>query len=283
MKYVFFGTPRFAEIVLGRLIDAHMPPIALVSNPDRPVGRKKVVRPPATKQRVLQSGNATIDILQPETLDEDFIKRLRALESDFFVVAAYAKIIPQAVLDIPRLGTLGVHPSLLPKYRGSSPIQSVILAGDADTGVTLYRMDAKMDHGPIVAQISCPAGSGLTKYRDLEASLAERSAKLLTEIIPMAEKKIAQGVPQDDTAATYTKKFGAADGFIDEADIEAAERGDTERAERIVRMVNALNPEPGVWTKEKDGKRLKVLDAAMEHGSLRILKVQREGGRPMER
>jgi methionyl-tRNA formyltransferase len=140
MRYVFFGTPRFAEIVLRKLLDAGMPPVALVCNPDRPVGRKKIVTSPPTK--TLATNNRTpIEILQPEKLDEAFMEQLQTLRPDFFVVAAYAKIIPKAVLAIPRLGTLGVHPSLLPKYRGASPIQSVILNGERETGVTIYAMD----------------------------------------------------------------------------------------------------------------------------------------------
>src|ERR1700722_7285560 len=102
MKYVFFGTPRFAEIVLGGLIEGGFEPTAIVCNPDRPLGRKQIVTPPPTKLLAIKS-SPDIDIIQPEVLDEIFIKRLRALEPDFLVVAAYAKIIPQAVLDIPRL------------------------------------------------------------------------------------------------------------------------------------------------------------------------------------
>src|SRR5258708_6191606 len=123
-----------------------MPPTALVCNPDRPVGRKKIVTPPLTKELIAKSSASTI-ILQPEKLDDAFIARLKEFQPDFFVVAAYAKIIPQAVLDIPRLGTLGVHPSLLPKYPGASPIQSAILDDTcSETGVTIYLIDQKMDH-----------------------------------------------------------------------------------------------------------------------------------------
>src|ERR1700690_3293179 len=140
MKYVFFGSPRFAAIVLQKLIDGGIAPAAGVCNPDRPVGRKKIVTPPPVKTLVV-STSSEIDILQPEKLDDMFTKRLAAIEPDFFVVAAYAKIIPANVLAIPRLGTIGTHPSLLPKYRGASPIQAALLGGDAKTGTTLYLMD----------------------------------------------------------------------------------------------------------------------------------------------
>src|SRR5579862_505150 len=116
MKFVLFGTPRFAEIILDELIRAKLPPAAIVCNPDRPTGRKKIITPPPTKRRATESDASSIDIIQPEKIDEILLKRLAALEADLFVVAAYAKILPASVLSVPRHGTLGVHPSLLPKY-----------------------------------------------------------------------------------------------------------------------------------------------------------------------
>src|ERR1700722_5114593 len=177
MKYIFFGTPRFAEIVLAGLLDADLQPVALVCNPDRPVGRKKIITSPPTKVLAIES-SSDIDIIQPEKLDEVFIKRLQALEPDFFVVAAYSKILPQTVLDIPRLGTLGVHPSLLPKYRGASPIQSAILGGESETGVTIYKMDAGMDSGPMVTSDQVAVAS-TSDYLELEENIAKLGAKLL--------------------------------------------------------------------------------------------------------
>src|SRR6266481_8138985 len=150
MKYVFFGTPEFAAIVLDELIAAGFLPDAIICNPDRPAGRKKVITPPPVKKLIAERGlESQTKILQPEKPTPELFKEFDDI--DFFVVAAYAKIIPQSILDIPRLGAIGVHPSLLPKYRGSSPIQSAILAGEMETGVTLYMLDHKMDHGPMLA------------------------------------------------------------------------------------------------------------------------------------
>jgi methionyl-tRNA formyltransferase len=281
MKYIFFGTPQFAEIVLKGLVDAGLLPVALVCNPDRPVGRKQVITPPPTKLLAIAT-SPDIDIVQPEKLDDVFLARLRALEPDFFVVAAYAKILPRAVLDIPRLGSIGVHPSLLPRYRGPSPIQSAILASEATTGVTLYLMDEKTDHGPIIAQqpVKTESPTWELPYEDVESMLAELSAKLLAKIIPdFAVGKITSE-PQDESKATYTKKFIAEDAFVDEKDIARAMSGaDPAKAAEILRKTNALNPEPGVWTLQ-DGKRIKLLKVEITPDTLRLVTTQVEGEKP---
>ncbi len=272
MKYVFFGTPRFAEIILERLLRADMPPVALVCNPDRPTGRKKVITPPPTKRLVLSRGaeNSRIKIFQPEKLDEYFIGELAALGVDFFLVAAYAKIIPRAVLDVPRLGVIGVHPSLLPKYRGASPIQSAILNGERETGVTLYLMDTKMDHGPILAHDAIPVDSLKTNYCELEEKLANLGAALLIKTLPAFVGGKLMPEAQNEREATYTKKFATEDGFVD---------GTKESPEEIVRKINALTPEPGVWT-VRNGKRVKLLKAEVRGNALRPLLVQEEGRKP---
>jgi methionyl-tRNA formyltransferase len=278
MKYVFFGTPRFAEIILRNLITAGMAPTALVCNPDRPVGRKKTITAPPTKLFVLENKYLDIKILQPEKFDDSFLEKLKSFGSDCFVVAAYAKILPHAVTTIPRLGTLGVHPSLLPKYRGASPIQSVILSGEKETGVTIYKIDDKMDHGPVIvkSRVSLTADKS---YIELEEELARLSAETLIKALPefLAQKIVPHA--QDETSATYTKKFTTQDGFVDEADLEKARAGDAERALLIGRKIRALNPEPGCWTK-KNGTRMKLLNANWSGTRLVLTEVQNEGERP---
>ena len=128
MNYIFFGTPSFSARCLKILLDHGMVPAAVVCNPDRPVGRKQVVTPPPVKTIIAELA-PTVPILQPEKLDADFQAKLKAFNPDFFVVFAYNKILRKEVLDIPRLGTVGVHPSLLPKYRGPSPFQTALLDG----------------------------------------------------------------------------------------------------------------------------------------------------------
>lgn len=273
MKYVFFGSPRFAEIVLKQLIDAGMPPTAVVANPDRPVGRKQTMTAPPTTL-LARDRVPHVKIFQPENLTA-ISSELRAMNADFFVVAAYAKIIPKAILDIPRLGTLGVHPSLLPKYRGASPIQSAIQNGEKETGTTIYLMDEKMDHGHIVAKDVLPV-VGDANYTQLEEELARLSGKLLVKTIPnFVAGKITPRL-QDETQATFTKKFKTEDGFIDERELAAAEQGDGEKAKIILQKINALNPEPGAWTM-RNGKRLKLLKAKIDGDKLVLLETQREG------
>ena len=277
MNYVFFGTPRFAELVLHELIAAGMPPAAVVCNPDRPVGRRRIITPPQVKQLAERND---IRVLQPEKLDTAFEQELAALRPDFFVVAAYAKIIPQSVLDIARLGTLGTHPSLLPKYRGASPIQSVLLNGEARTGATIYLMDAKMDHGPILAQDEL-AIRGNETYLELEGSLAQQAGRLLAKTIPPFFAGTLEPRPQNESDATFTKKFTTENGFVPEHDLAAAESGDAALAERIDRMIRALDPEPGAWT-TREGKRIKLLAARNENGTLRLTRIQREGEKPKD-
>jgi methionyl-tRNA formyltransferase len=278
MKYVFFGTPRFAEIVLSGLITNGFVPAALVCNPDRPLGRKHVVTPPPTKQLILDKKLSTL-VFQPEKLDDEFITQIRALQPDFFVVAAYAKIIPHAVLSVPRLGTLGTHPSLLPAYRGASPIQSVILSGETKTGSTIYAMDEKMDHGAIFAQEEIPLDALTTDYLALEEQLAKLSARLLIKTIPSLLDGSASPRAQDESHASFTKKFITDNGFIEQSELDAAIAGASDKAELIVRTINALNPEPGAWTL-KDGKRIKLLEAKMDSSALTLVTTQEEGQRP---
>jgi methionyl-tRNA formyltransferase len=287
MKYIFFGTPRFAEIILSELINAGMPPIALVCNPDRPVGRKKIIMGPPTKVLATSYNERTndssaIEIFQPEKLDAAFIAQVGALEPDFFVVAAYGKILPRSILDIPRLGTLGVHPSLLPKLRGASPIQSAILIGEVKTGSTIYLMDEKTDHGPVLTQETLTDHNHTLSeinYLALETKLAELSARLLIKTIPNFFTGKIRPQPQDESQATFTKKFGAEDSFISPEDLAEAERGSTPKINEILRKINALNPEPGAWT-TKDGQRIKLLKAAIQDKQLLFLEIQKEGEKP---
>jgi methionyl-tRNA formyltransferase len=292
MKYVFFGSPRFAAIILARLIEVGMPPVALICNPDRPVGRKHIITSPATKQVVFDAAeksgvSSAIAILQPEKIDDAFISQLRALAPDFFIVAAYAKIIPRAVLDIPRLGTLGTHPSLLPKYRGASPIQSALLAGETTTGTTIYAMDEKMDHGAIYVQREQPIAEDMN-YLALEKQLAALSADALIKVIPdfFAGKLTPQ--IQDESEMTLTKKFITQDGFVEEKDLKDATKENSEtntggskgKARIIFNKINALNPEPGCWTIQ-NGKRIKLLEAKIEpNGLLKLTAIQEEGQKP---
>jgi methionyl-tRNA formyltransferase len=274
MKYVFFGTPRFASIVLGGILDK-MPPLAVVANPDRPAGRKKIMTPPAVKV-LLQEEKSSVELLQPEKLSE-IATRLRELEPDLFVVAAYGKIIPQSILDIPRLGTIGVHPSLLPRHRGATPLQSAILSGDDKTGMTLYLMDSAVDHGPILASKELAIGN--MDYLELEAALASVGSELLLETLPKMLAGEIKPKVQDESMANLVGKFDADDAFVPWAELEQATGGNKDAALKIWRKIRAFNPEPGAWTLKGD-LRIKLLKANIESDALTLREIQRAGKTP---
>lgn len=262
MKYAFFGSPDFAAIILEKLIQADLPPALVVCNPDRPSGRKQIITPPATK---IIAQTYKTPVSQPEVLDS------RILDSsyDFAIVAAYAKILPKEVMDIPRLGTIGVHPSLLPKYRGATPIQSALLAGETETGATLFLLDAKVDHGKIVSSIKYQVSKNET-YESLHDKLAELSAALLIKTLPEFVGGGIKPRSQNEAAATYTKKFTTQDAFVDLA------KDDPISVERKIR---ALNPEPGVWTMQNE-KRVKLIEAELVDGKLKLRTIQVAGKSP---
>lgn len=276
MKFVFFGSPKFAELVLGKLIENGFVPSLLVCNPDRPVGRKKIITPPPAK--ILASRNK-IEIFQPEVLIESAIDA-RVGKFDIAVVAAYSKLIPEPVLGLPKLGTIGVHPSLLPRHRGASPIQSAILKGDLETGVTLYLMDEKLDHGPILAQKRVFIGEN-EDYIELEERLAGLGGELLIETMPrFIDGKIALR-DQAEGEATFTSKFSTEDGYVSYDDLRAAQSGEVCESLKIHRMIRAFVEEPGVWTRI-DGRRVKLLSAYIEGSKLVLRRIQFEGEKPKE-
>lgn len=249
LKLIFFGTSEFAVPALEALIKGGLKPIALVTSPDKPAGRgKKIAVSP-----VKEFGEARIpNLFQPEKLDREFISKLAELKPDMGVVASYGKILPKTLIDIFPKGILNIHPSLLPKFRGASPIQSTILAGEKETGVTIILMDEKMDHGPVLArrEFQIPDSRSEITYAKLHDSLAKIGAELLLETVPKCVSGDIVPVPQDDDKATFTKLIRKEDGLIDWSS-ESAE---------IERKIRAYNPWPGAWTEVK-GSRLKIIAA----------------------
>lgn len=268
MRYLFFGTPEFAAIILEKLITAGMPPALVICNPDRPAGRKKIITPPPAK--ILAEKNK-IPVWQPETLTnfKSEILNFKLGEIDFAVVAAYAKILPKEIIELPRLSTIGVHPSLLPKYRGSTPIQSVILNDEKETGTTLFLIDEKVDHGAILAVDHLPIIENDT-YETLLKKLAELSGNLLVKTLPQYINEKITPQTQNETEATYTKKLATQDAFVNLT---------KDTPESIIRKIHALNPEPGTWTILNE-KRTKILEAEIIEGKLKLKKIQIEGKKP---
>lgn len=274
MKFAFFGTPAFAATILEKLIAGGFVPDTVVTNPDRPVGRRKVVTPPPVKQVLMEQDESIrerIRIFQPEHSKE--LPLIPGGPYDFFVVAAYGFILPKELLSLPRLGTIGVHPSLLPRHRGASPIQTSILEGDRETGVSLFMVDEKVDHGAVIAtEILDGYDVASMTYTELHNVLAETGGTLLVRTLPdFIGEKITPEI-QDESKATFTKKFTTDDARVDL---------EKDAPEEIWRKVRALTPEPGVWTM-KDGKRMKILDADFRDGKLVLRRTQMEGELPKE-
>ncbi len=280
MKYTFFGTPRFAEIVLKNLIEVGMRPQLLVCNPDRPVDRSQELSPPPTK---VVAAEHDILVWQPEKLDP---AQFEILEShDLFVVAAYGKILPKEIIEIPKKGSLVLHPSILPKYRGATPIRSALLAGEEKTGIAIIEMDEKMDHGPVVSEREVEIGD--MNYLELRDKLAEVGADLLIETIPLYLEGKIESKPQDHDKATFTKKFKTEDAYVSPEKLRKAIEEGGEEAKEISRMIRALNPEPGVWTELKEPyqdlpkeKRVKLLDFEMKDGKLVLTEIHIAGKNP---
>lgn len=211
-SFVFFGTPQFSVIILDELKAAGYIPALIVTQEDAPAGRHLVITPPPVKMWAMKHN---VQYIQPGSLkDPEVAKNLSDMNYDLFVVASYGKIIPQSILDIPKYGTLNVHPSLLPRLRGPSPIVSAILEEDK-TGVTIMLLDALMDHGPIVSQKEIDIPEWPPYGNELEVLLAHEGGKLLAETISGYIDGSIKPVEQDHAQATISKKFVKADMEID--------------------------------------------------------------------
>ncbi len=270
---VFFGTSEFAVPALEALIKNSLVPLVVVTVPDKPAGRGKKISVSAIKN-TLQStryGDLGIKLIQPVKIDAEFLLQISNLHPDVGVVASYGKILPKALLDMFPFGLLNVHPSLLPKYRGPSPIQGVILNGDEKTGVTIMLVDEKMDHGPILAVQELAFSILNYQFLKLHGDLAQLGANLLVETLhKWLDKKISP-IPQDESKATFTKMIKKENGLIDWS----------YSPEYIEKMVRAYNPWPGTYTKMKDGKILKIKKVEIVEGKIKPVIVQPEGKKEM--
>jgi methionyl-tRNA formyltransferase len=280
IPYVFFGSATFSLYVLDELEKALMPPTIIVTTPDKPVGRGLVITPTDVKVWAQKRG---ISVLNPIKLDSDFVENIKkekdALKISCFVVAAYGKIIPQNVLDIPPRGTLNVHPSLLPRYRGATPIQSAMLDDRKETGVTIMRVDARMDHGPIVAQ------KGITVdewpvYEILEETLGRQGGRLLANILPDWLAGTIVEKEQDHHAATFTTKIVKENGLIT-IDMEAYTLDQTIVSSKdqydIFRKIQAYHQWPTAYFFLGNKIRVKITKAEWCNNHLIIRKVIPEG------
>jgi len=210
--FVFFGTDEFSVAVLEELAAEHLIPSLIVAPPDRPKGRHLKLTPPPIK---IWAKRHDIEILQPEKLSPEFASQLLKINCELFVVASYGKIIPKEILDIPEHGALNVHPSLLPKYRGASPLQSQILNDEKEVGVTIILMDEQMDHGPILIQEKLHEGVMPIPAPVLSHILASIGGRILAKVIPLYLEETVKPVSQSEDKVTFTAKIKKEDGFLD--------------------------------------------------------------------
>lgn len=213
-SFVFFGTGHFAESILKTLIARGNVPHFIITSPDKPVGRHQVMTPPPVKVLADKHGIKTLQPVSLKTVESlDMLKGI--IDSvDVCVVADYGKILPQALLDLSPLGFLNIHPSLLPKHRGPAPLQAIILSGDPDSGISIIKIDALMDHGPLVLQEKVTISPWPMITKELSDFMAEKSAELLIDILP----KYVEGmelIEQDHDVATYTKMIEKKDAEVD--------------------------------------------------------------------
>ena len=289
LRLVFMGTPDFAVPALGALIEAGHEVVRVYTQPARPAGRGRKTRPSPVQAFAEGSG---IEVLAPRSLSDDEVQRdFAALDADAGVVSAYGLILPKPILDAPRLGCLNIHASLLPRWRGAAPIQRAIMAGDAETGVTIMQMDEGLDTGPMLLTEAIGIDAGTTADA-LHDRLSEIGARLIVDALDgLAEGRI-RPMKQPAEGATYADKITPEDGRLDwrrpAAELEC--------------LVRALSPRPGAWLVHA-GERIRVLVAevgdapadafpgrvlddrltiACGSGALRCTRVQRQGKSAMD-
>ena len=292
MKIIFAGTPEFAATALTALIKTDHEIVAVYTQPDRPAGRGRKLTPSAVKQTAMDAG---IPVFQPVTLKEvEDQKVLADLNADLMIVAAYGLILPEAVLDVPKLGCVNIHASLLPRWRGAAPIHRAILAGDTETGITIMQMDIGLDTGDMMLKKTC-----LIKKDDTSASLHDRLALMggeaIVEALDGIEAKSIQVLKQDEALANYAHKLKKEESKIDW----------TQSAKQIDSQIRAFNPWP-VAQCNFDGKVLRFwmstvleietkadpgviiaatkqgIDVATDDGVLRVTCLQLPGKKAMD-
>jgi methionyl-tRNA formyltransferase len=282
MKIVFMGTPDFSVPVLDALQQTHEI-VAVYCQPPRPAGRGRADRPSPVQARAEALG---LPVRHPVSLrSEDAVRDFAALGADVAVVVAYGLILPQAVLDAPRLGCLNIHASLLPRWRGAAPIHRAIMAGDRETGVSIMQMEAGLDTGPVLLREAVEIGPEETTA-ELHDRLSALGARLIVETLDRLPGLVPE--PQPEEGVTYAAKIDKAEARVDFH----------RPAVEVDRLIRGLSPFPGAWIEVK-GERIKLLRSrlaagegapgqvlhgfsiACAEGAVEVLEAQREGKRPM--
>ena len=297
MKVVFFGTPLFAANVLSCLLESDIDVAAVVTMPDRARGRSSKLQAPPVKE-LANRLRPDIPVLQPvKASDPDFVNLLAAYQADLFVVVAYGEIVRQSVLDLPALGCINLHASLLPLYRGAAPIQRSVMDGHTETGVSVMYMVRKMDAGAVIRKDKVAILPDMTAG-ELEEELCRVGSLALSEVVQDFKSGKLQGVPQDESLVTFAAKLETEDGCLNWS----------LDGESLYCRYRGVTPRPGAWCWVQVGgvrKRFKILRARFEStcsgvpgevvqasskgvlvacktGALRILEMKLEGKRQME-
>jgi len=288
LRLAFMGTPDFSVSILDALVAAGHEVVCVYSQPPRPAGRGQQLQASPVHRRAEALG---IEVRTPKSLRKpDEQAEFAALNLDCAIVAAYGLILPQAILDAPRLGCVNVHASLLPRWRGAAPIQRAILAGDGETGVTIMQMDAGLDTGAMLLKDALPITARMNAA-DLHDALAAMGARLMVQALPGIADCTLTPVAQPEEGVTYAAKLSKEEGRLDL----------TRPAAELDRQVRGLTPWPGTWIDLASGEKLKVLDAvavdgsgepgtlldaaptlACGQGALRLNRVQRPGKGPVD-
>ncbi|MCX4192478.1 methionyl-tRNA formyltransferase [Methylophaga sp. OBS1] len=292
MRILFAGTPDFAAECLKALLNSEHEICAVYTQPDRPAGRGRKLTPSPVKQLALEH---KLPVEQPLNFkSEDSLQTLAGYEADLMIVVAYGLLLPQKVLDTPKLGCINVHASLLPRWRGAAPIQRAILAGDTESGVGIMKMEAGLDTGPVLLEARCPINESDTA-QDLHDRLAALGAETLLQSLDNIESRLKQAQPQDESLSTYARKLDKQEALIDWQ----------RPAAELLRQINAFNPWPVAQTQWQGdtmriwraqlGDRLRSgqpgeiiavskqgLDVQTTDGILRITQLQLPGKRAMQ-
>lgn len=273
INFAFFGSSEFSVVVLDTLKKVGVLPSFIVTLPDSPSGRGLKLTPSVTKLWAIEN---KIAFLEPSRLDSDFLSTLNAKRYTLFLVAAYGKIIPHQILEIPKFGSFNIHPSLLPKYRGPSPLQSQILADEKEVGVTIIKMDERVDSGEILRYWIMDIGNygnWPISYKELGDTLFKKGAEILAESLSRLERGEIKLSPQDDSKTTFTRKYEKKDGEID-----------LSNGRKAWLTFQALSSTVGVFFFVKHGeKRIRVKITAVEFRDNKFtpIKVIPEGKKEM--
>jgi methionyl-tRNA formyltransferase len=244
IRYVFFGTPGFCQPVLNALREAERAPLAVVCQPDRPRGRGRKLEPPPVK---LWAQQCSVEVLQPDKCKESgFLNCIQELQPDLGLVFAFGQLLPRALLDIPAMGFINIHPSLLPRYRGAAPIQWALLNGDAETGVTILKVTPKLDDGDMLLQESLEVDP-LENAVELGERLARLGAGLAVRALDLLEEGQAKFIPQDEARVVWAPALAKEDGRIDW----------TQATLFLHNRIRGVQPWPGAFTRLRD-KILKI-------------------------